>query len=79
MSKKSKSKKANNSENAFELSPVTVRIALWIVNTQSEFKVNIFSNNRGITKCHSFCNDDNDAKAIAELSRYHVEDTVRKE
>ena len=30
----------------FELSPLILWIALWIVNTYSEFQVNIFSNNR---------------------------------
>ena len=39
----------------FELSSLIAWIALWIVNTYSEFQVNIFSNNRDITKCHSFC------------------------
>ena len=48
--KKPKSKKERNSEqkNAFELSPLIVWIALWIVNTNSEFQVNIFSNNTEI-------------------------------
>ena len=52
----------------FEFSPLIVWIALWIVNTYSEFQVNIFSNNRDITKCHSFCtttSDNDDDKAIA--------------
>ena len=39
----------------FELSPSIVWIVLWIVNTYSEFRVNIFSNNTDITKCQSFC------------------------
>ena len=30
-------------------------IALWIVDTQSKFQVNIFSYNRDITKCQSVC------------------------
>ena len=40
--KKSKSKKGRNSAKKkmhFELSPLIVRIALWIVNTYSEFQV----------------------------------------
>ena len=53
----------------FELSPLIVWIAHWIVNTYSEFQVNIYSNNRDITKCHSFCEtttpNNDDAKAIA--------------
>ena len=49
--KKAKSKKENNSEKMhFELSPLIVWIALWIVKTYSEFQVNIFSNNRDIEK-----------------------------
>ena len=64
--KNSKSKKGNNFERThFELSPVTLRILLWIVNTHSEFQVNTFSNNRGITKCQSFCMTTSEAKAIA--------------
>ena len=39
----------------FEVSPLIVWIALWIVKTYSEFQVNIFSNIRDITKCQSFC------------------------
>ena len=54
--KKSKSKKGHNSDkNAFQLSPLIVWISLWIVNTHSEFQVNIFSNKRAITTCQSFC------------------------
>ena len=54
--KKSKLKKGHNSEKMhFELSSLIVWITLWIVNTYSEFQVNIFSNNRDITKCQSFC------------------------
>ena len=50
--KKSKSKKEHTSrKNAFQTSPLIVWTALWIVNTNSEFQVNIFSNNRDITKC----------------------------
>ena len=36
-----------------ELSPLIVWIAPWILNTYSEFQVNIFSINRDITKCLS--------------------------
>ena len=48
----------------FELSPFIVWIALWIVNTSSEFQVNIFSNNK-FYKISKFLHDDkdNDAKA----------------
>ena len=54
----------------FELSPLIVWIALWIVNTYSKFEVIIFSNNRDITKRRSFCTttiaqENYDAKAIA--------------
>ena len=51
MPKKSKSKKGHNSiKMHFELSPLTVWIALGIVNTYSESQVNIFNNYRDITK-----------------------------
>ena len=53
----------------FKLSPLLVLIALLIVNTYSEFQVNIFSNNRDITKYQflhaNYNNDADDAKAIA--------------
>ena len=39
----------------FELFPFIVWIALWVVNTYSEFQVDILSKNRDITKCQSFC------------------------
>ena len=39
----------------FELSPLIVCIAFCIVNTYSEFQVNIFCNIEDITKCQSFC------------------------
>ena len=39
----------------FELSPLIVWIALWIVDKYAEFQVNISSNNGYITKCLSFC------------------------
>ena len=48
-----------------ELSPLIVFIALWKMNTCSEFQVNIFSNNRGTSKFWRE-DDGNDAtKAIA--------------
>ena len=53
-------------------------MALWTVNTYSEFEVNFFSNNREITKCRSFCrttmmpmkpnNDNTNAIAIPRVS-----------
>ena len=54
----------------FELSALIVWIALWIVNTYYKFQVNIFTINRDITKCQSFCTttkstDKDDAKAMA--------------
>ena len=46
----------HNSEKIhFELYPLIAWIALWIVNTYSEFQVNIISNNRDNIKCQSFC------------------------
>ena len=50
----------------FEWSPLLVWTAVWTVNTYSEFQVNIFRNDRNITKCQfSHHNDDNDtAKAF---------------
>ena len=67
--KKSKSKKGynNSGKKHFELSPLIVWITLWIVNTLSEFQVNIFSNNRDITKCKSFC-----TTTTPRLYREHV-------
>ena len=56
--KKSKSKKGYMyiyDKMHFELSSLTLWIALWIVNTYSEFQVNIFNNKREITICQSFC------------------------
>ena len=53
-----------------ELSPFIVWIALRLVNTYSQIQVNIFSNNRDITKYHSFGTttttktDNNDAKDL---------------
>ena len=50
----------------FELSLLIVWIALWIANTYSKFQVNIFSNDREITKWQYLRDDDyDDAKAIA--------------
>ena len=54
----------------FEWSPFIVWIALSIVDTYPKFQVNIFSNNRDITKCPKFLhsdddNNNDDAKAIA--------------
>ena len=52
----------------FELSPLIVWIALWKVNTYSKFQVNIFSNNKDITKQflhHDNNEDKDDPKAIA--------------
>ena len=39
----------------FESSRLIVWIALWIVNTYFQFQGNVFSNNRDITNCQSFC------------------------
>ena len=47
------------------MSPLSVWIALSIVNTYYEFEVNIFSNNRDIKKCLKFLQDNDDGKAIA--------------
>ena len=51
----SKSKKGHNfvKKNG-GLPPLLVWVPLLIVNNYSEFKVNIFSNNRDIRKCQSF-------------------------
>ena len=38
----------------FEWSPLKLWINLWIVNTYSEFKVNISSSSKDIEKCQSF-------------------------
>ena len=51
----------------FEMSPLIVWIALWKVNTFCEFQVNIFSNNRDVTKyqfLHADDDADDDDKAI---------------
>ena len=50
------------------------------MNTFSEFQVNIFSNNRDITKCQSFCTtkpDNDDAKATA-IPRVFCENSQAK-
>ena len=60
------------------MSPLLVRIAVWMVNTCSVFQVNIFSNNRDTTKMSKFSHDDDtaddkdDAKATA-ISRVFYE------
>ena len=61
-----KSKKGHNSEKKmhFDLSPLIVRIALLIVNTFSEFQLNIFCNNRYYNML-TFLHDKDDAKALA--------------
>ena len=61
----------------FELSPLLVWISLWIVNTHSEFQVNIFRNN--IYKMSRFLLDDDndDAKAIT-LPRVFSENSRAK-
>ena len=52
----SKSKKGHNFVSKIEgLTPLLVRVPLLIVNNYSEFQVNIFSNNRDVWKCQSFC------------------------
>ena len=48
----------------FELSPMVEWIASWIVNTYSEFQVNIFSN-RDVTKCTTMTMDNDNVNAIA--------------
>ena len=42
----------------FELTPLIVWIALRIVNTYFKFQINIFSNDRDITKCQFLHHDD---------------------
>ena len=51
----------------FELSPLIVRIDFCIVNTYSEFQVNIFTNKQDITKYHKFLHDDDKAIAIPQV------------
>ena len=48
----------------FELSPLIVRIALWIVNTYSKFQVNIISNNKMSTKSTSKKGHNSERKSI---------------
>ena len=68
----------------FELSPLIVWIALWMVNTYSKFQINIFSNHRDITKCQSFCTTmttmtvNDDAKAIAISSVFSENSQAKK-
>ena len=67
ISKMSTSKKGHNSEKKmhFELSPLIVWISLWIVNTYSEFQVNILSNKR-YYKMSKYLHADDDAQAVAK-------------
>ena len=51
----SKSKKGQNCVKNEGLPPLLVWVSLLIVNNYSEFQVAIFSNNRDIWKCQSFC------------------------
>ena len=53
----------------FELCPLIVWIALWIVNAYSAFQVNIFCNNRDITKCQSLTLDNDDARQCLGFSK----------
>ena len=65
----------------FELSPLIVWIALWMVNTYSKFQINIFSNHRDVTKCQSFCTTvtvNDDAKAIAISSVFSENSQAKK-
>ena len=48
----------------FELSPLIVRIALWIVNTYSKFQVNSISNNKMSTKSTSKKGHNSERKSI---------------
>ena len=50
----------------FELSPSIVWIALWILNTCSEFQVNTFNNQR-YHKMSKFDNDDAKATSISRV------------
>ena len=64
----------------FKLSLLIVWIALWIVNTYSKLRVNIFSNSKDIRKCHCFCTmttDKDDAKAIV-ITRVFSENSRAK-
>ena len=64
----------------FELSPLIVWIALWIVNTNYEFQINIFNNNTDIAKCQRFCmtTDNDDVKAIAIPRVFHENSRAKK-
>ena len=68
----------------FELSHLIVWIAPWIVNTYSEFQVDIVSNNRDITKRSNFSKtmttmtlDNDNAKTMA-ISRVLSENSLAK-
>ena len=56
----------------FDLPPFIVWIALGIINTYrySDFQVNIFSNNRDITKCQSFCTTMTTTRTPTRLQQY---------
>ena len=49
----------------FELSPLIVWIVIWMVNTHSEFQVNIFINNRYYKMSQFLHHDDDNADAKA--------------
>ena len=67
----SKSKKGHNSVKKNEgLSPLLVWVPLLIVNNYPEFQVNIFSNNRYIRKCQSFC-----MKILSRMGQNFVQKT----
>ena len=51
------------------LPPLLVWVPLSIMNNQSEFQVNIFSNDRDITKCPSFCTT---TQTMPELWQYLI-------
>ena len=54
----------------FELSPLIIWIALWIVNTYSKFQVNIFSNKRNITKCQFSHPDEKQRQGYSNTSGF---------
>ena len=66
----SKSKKGHNFVKKVGLPPLLVWVPLLIVNNYSEFRVNIFSNNRNIRKCQFSSDDVDDARAIAISRRF---------
>ena len=61
----------------FELSRLIVWIDLWVVNTYSVFRVNIFSNNRYYKMSNFLHGDNDDAKAI-EIPRVFSENSRAK-